>query len=183
MIGDDIYVYYDVHAPNLKIDYSYSKFHGTQFLESWKTTRNNFACAAHNQFEIQFADNCQTETALESWYKSDFSLYPENYSSLLLLLKRFEVTRKIYDTYDGQFRPVLDADFTSYRLYALFGLVLIKAYDETGFLPFLNALLKTNDILVSRKDELDDITSNLACISINEEIIAVGKLIKSLDEK
>ena len=182
MIGDDLYIYRDTDAPSSKINYSYSEFHGTQFLESWRTNRKKFTSLTDNQFEVQFENRCQTETTFEKWYANDFTLYPENYSSLLLLVKRFEVTKKIYDSYDCQFRPTSNSNYMNVRLYAQFGLVLIKAYNNTGFLPLLNALLKSNDILISLQTELDNFTTRLACHTIKEEIIAVDQLIKSLDE-
>ena len=96
-----------------------------------------------------------------------------------LLLKRFEVTRKIYGTYDETFRPTDKSDYREPGRYALFGVVLVLAYRNTGRLPYLNALLKMNDILCSTFAAMDSATKKMFRWLLEEE----RELITTLIEK
>src|SRR6056300_1148798 len=104
MIGDNLYIYCDNDVPNSKINYSYSKFHGTVFLNSWMENRMAVDLAEVKQFEIKFLTNTETEKIFENWIQGGFPNFSNNLNALLLLLKRFEVTKKIYDSYDSEFR-------------------------------------------------------------------------------
>lgn len=64
------------------------------------------------------------------------------------LVKRFEVTKKIYDSYQAGFRKG-NGENTSVRLYWLFALALCLFYVHTHELKYLNSLLKVNDLLCS----------------------------------
>ena len=79
-------------------------------------------------------------------------------SIVLTLIKRFEVGKKLYLTYDLEEIRKSSLDYKNYINYALFSLVLQKYYErESGKevkLIYLNAILKLNDILSSIKQDI-----------------------------
>ena len=183
MIGDNLYIYCDNDVPNSKINYSYSKFHGSVFLNSWRENRMAVDLSKVKQFEIRFFSNTETERIFETWVQKGFLNFSNDLNALLLLLKRFEVTKKIYDSYDSEFRATPNSKYDNLSQYALFGFVLIQAYEETQFLPLLNTLLKINDILISQKAILDQQTNELAAFTIREEYRLINELIQRLNEQ
>ena len=73
-----------------------------------------------------------------------------------LLVKRFEVSKKIYENYDAALRKGYGGS-TNLYLYEQFALILSLIYLRTNRLSFLSALLKVNDLLLStRQVQLSD---------------------------
>jgi hypothetical protein len=64
------------------------------------------------------------------------------------LVQRFEVTKKLYETYPPGFRKGEGAN-TSVRLYWLFALALCLFYARSNEIKYLNTLLKVCDLLCS----------------------------------
>ena len=76
------------------------------------------------------------------------------------IVQRFEVTKKIYETYASK-------DFRSGKgkndipsLYALFSLLLTVAYSRTCNLKYLSTLMKVNDLLCSLGDDQKNLISS-----------------------
>lgn len=69
------------------------------------------------------------------------------------LVQRFEVTKKIYETYLVGFRKG-GGSTGMVRLYWIFALLLALYYSETKNIKYLNTLLKVNDLLCSLGDDL-----------------------------
>ena len=76
------------------------------------------------------------------------------------MIKRFEVTKKIYESYDDNFRPHDKAKYQNPNLYVLFAEILILAYRKYSKLQYLNALLKVNDINVGLIESLHENLEN-----------------------
>lgn len=152
------YKYISENAPEEKIDYSYSKFYGEKFLEAWMDSRK--ICYPGDQTtdipEITNTNCSNTENLLVEWIKSFQIRGQINYDQLNLLLKRFEVTKKIFESYNEQFRSIDRSKYKQYRLYILFGVLLAAAYEKTNKLQYLNSLLKVNDISLSIVNLLND---------------------------
>ena len=64
------------------------------------------------------------------------------------LVQRFEVTKKVYETYPPGFKKGEGAN-TSVRLYWLFALALCLFYARSNEIKYLNTLLKVCDLLCS----------------------------------
>lgn len=79
---------------------------------------------------------------------------PEESRMLLLLLKRFEVTKRIYLRYKPDLRPVDSSEFRDLSLYLRWAEILGLAYEKFGHLFYLNAFIKVLDTLVSVKDDI-----------------------------
>ena len=99
----------------------------------------------------------------------------------LKLLQRFEVTKRIWNSVDVEFRPVAGAIGDRLDLYVLFALCCISAYDRTQHLSFLNAALKTGDIICSQPPLAGTSTVGvLARLVLSAELDAVTELGRSV---
>lgn len=147
MIGGEVeYKYLSENVPQKKINYSYSTYYGRPFITAWIASRSKYLDSDVIKEEELTSSSILGKT-LMSWQKEmnrDF-----NFSDLNLLVKRFEVTKKIYSEYDNLFRPVGSKDFSDIVNYLLFANTLICAYRQTKLMPYLNALIKVNDICCS----------------------------------
>lgn len=159
MIGENKinYTYFNKDVFNNKINYSYSKFGGLEFLNSWKEKRQ--ACIAillaNDSLCYEITDNSTTNLEFKKWLATD-SVFSE-VDKVHLLIKRFEVTKRIYEVYDKDYRRVnRDIKRDNLNLYINFGFVLVKLYNKYKHLQYLNSLLKVVDIVCSRIFELKD---------------------------
>ena len=69
------------------------------------------------------------------------------------LVQRFEVTKKLYETYPAGFRKGQGIK-DNIRLYWLFSLMLALYYVRTTNIKYLSALLKVSDLLCSLSDDI-----------------------------
>lgn len=144
------YKYINKQAPKEKINYSYSIFGGEDFLLAWEESRNQLNLLNHFSSDILNPEsNSSTEKLFISWIEKFELDRFNNFDELNLLLKRFEVTKRIYSRYDKNFRRIDKNDFEELKLYILFAYILTLAYAKSKKLPYLNSLLKVNDINIS----------------------------------
>ena len=158
MIGENKYKYINGNAPNVKINYSYSKYLGLQFLDYWKISRKENL----KEFDKKNLDilikKVDSSFVLEGfnssvkvfskWLKNIDLLNLDFLKDVNLLIKRFEVTRKIYNEYNNLMRPFNKKDYLHINNYSLFGIVLGLLFSETKKYQYLNAHIKLNDILL-----------------------------------
>ncbi len=183
MTGVEIkYSYFNPDTPRKKINYSYSKYGGEAFLESYRRSRKNVIrqYIDVNNIELDNESNIPTESIFNAWISILLKSGDLDLGQLNLLLKRFEVTKKIYMEYDHNFRPYDKTGYLNYRLYVLFGLVLTLSYKKYNNLQYLNALLKVNDMTISFGNLLDGSTKLPFQYCLQEEIIYVNGLIERL---
>lgn len=158
MIGENKYKYIDSNAPNIKINYSYSKYLGLQFLDYWKISRKeNLKEFDKGNLDI-LIKKVDSRFVLEGFNSSGeiFSKWLKNIDLLNLdflkdvnlLIKRFEVTRKIFNEYNDLMRPNNKKNYLYINNYSLFGIVLGLLFSETKKYQYLNAHVKLNDILI-----------------------------------
>lgn len=170
-----------------KISYSYSTYLGTEFIELWRNFRNGFvkeqdstvnpdiSTFVKKRFSHSGFENA-TEEMFNNWIDSLLrGQNPEN--EIYLLLRRFEVTKKIYGSYDINFRPIDKSDFQQYYLYLKFGQVLVLLYKNTRRIQILNTLLKLNDINCSLYNKMNDDQRTIMAWLISMEMQFIDKLI------
>lgn len=184
---NSIYNYYDAGVPEKKINYSYSTFFGEQFIDAWRSTRKSIYSNYRGEtlenlsieklFEILEVDpeTIGTLSIIKDWYFGDMSIF---YPDINLLLKRFEVVKKIYDEYDGNFRPLNKTKFNNFNCYLTFGHLLVTCFEQTKKLQYLNSLLKLNDILCSLKQRLSNEEKEVLTFLVRKEERFVNDLIK-----
>ena len=113
-------------------------------------------------------------------YLLDLILFGQKYEikSLLNLIRRFEVSKRIYSSYlNLDFKKIHNQDLNRLINYPLFGMALIKFHqqaDATEQLIIENALLKLGDLIISAKESFTQPILALLCrFFIRAEITAI----------
>lgn len=174
-----IYKYINTNSPKKKINYSYSEFKGEEFLDSWRDSRN-LSHPLIKEYTLNKNIESDTEKLFHNWINS---LNQNNFTDLdllNLLIKRFEVTKKIYNSYNELFRPINSKNYEITSLYILFAIILTQAYKKFENLQFLNALLKVNDINLSNLETLNKVDKDNLKYCLTEETIYIKNLINKL---
>ena len=136
-------------------NYFYTTFKGQKFIDSYFKSRTIFLKNLNTenqdlsswieQLEIQNNNKViSTGYVLLNYLKTN-----KKNDFINILLKKFEVSKRIHCSYDSNsFRPIEKKD--NILNYILFGITLIKLYEETKFLGYINSLLKICDIIISQ---------------------------------
>ena len=115
------------------------------------------------------------------------SLQSENHSSstdifsdIDLILKKFEVSKRIYDFYLPEFKKSDDSDFKNLNNYLQLASILSRSYEIKNKLNYLNGMLKVNDTLISVFYELSGLEKKNLAWLIRMELNHVSKLASKL---
>ena len=92
-----------------------------------------------------------------------------------LILKKFEIKKRLYYTYNSEFKEITD-DYKNLHNYTLLALIFQIKYKQTKALKYLNAILKLNDILCSQHSNLNSQDAELTYHLLNHEIDFVSEL-------
>jgi methionyl-tRNA formyltransferase len=188
--GELDYPYVVEGVPEKRIPYSYSRFGGLNFLNAWQNKRGScitFNAPSKPYSIAEFLKLVQNSPAninltsdlFDNWIR-ELSNGRIEEERLNLLLKRFEVTKRIYAEYDENFRPLNKLDYHQNLNYLKFAVVLILAYRNLGKLQYLNALLKLCDILCCVHQNLNDDEKRICDWVLLSESDIVNKLQKEL---
>ena len=135
--------------------YFYTNFEGQKFIDSYYESRTRFLknLKVENQdlsSWIEQIDIQNNNEVISTGYVLLNYLKTEKDNNFInILFKKFEVSKKIHCSYDSNsFRPIEKND--NILNYILFGIILIKLYQETKFLGYINSLLKISDIIISQ---------------------------------
>lgn len=191
MTGENKYKYIDCNSPNVKINYSYSKYLGLDFIEYWKLSRKeNLKTFNKENLKVLIKESVDTEcTNNYSFSKKIFSNWLDNIEldckefllDVNLLVKRFEVTKKIYSEYNNLMRPENKDAYLNIENYSLFGIILGLLFCKTNNYQYLNAHVKLNDILLGWKPI--DITNNNLLLRAYSLDLEYKNIIKILNQK
>jgi methionyl-tRNA formyltransferase len=168
------YIYVTENNLENRQTYQYSKYGGEAFLAAYESSRRALLLKFTNQNQIPLLTDCELLTECikitEAYYAKppdsshvilrheicdilirliDNIIIPDDYHRLDLILKTFEVRKRLYHCYDLKFKPYDESDYEDRGLYLLFACCLIHAYRKTTDLKYLNTLLKVNDLLIS----------------------------------
>jgi len=149
--------------------YQYSKFEGNLFFDKIKEDRLSSISFFENRLhKVGINNNILTHQEYKfntNLILKDFLIYLSNSTNEILikekivihlLIKRFEVGKKLYLTYDLKEIRKSSLEFEELLNYPLFSLVLYKYYSITKTeerFVYLNAILKVNDIISSVKSD------------------------------
>ena len=170
---DKNYVYTRYDLLNFPNNYQYSRYEGPDFLKIFKQDRDislDFLKTRLKKISKKYFNN---SNIINYVYKNDknlilkeFLLYLyngnikelEKQNNLIeILIKRFELSKKLFLTYDLKEMKKSSPEFDELLNYPLFSLVLQKCYNNTNTqkkLIYLNVILKVNDIISSIKKDL-----------------------------
>lgn len=185
MIGDSsLYKYIDDKTPKDKINYSYSKYGGELFISDYLKSRKGVFIDAPFDSDIFLDEKSQirTELLFNKWIKRLNEKQGIGKDEFDLLLKRFEVTKKIFEHYDSNLRPIDKTKFYNYRLYVLFSHILCLLYAKDKKIQYLNALLKVNDICISNVVNMDLLGKSTLYQSIYNEMKYIKELRTEIQE-
>jgi hypothetical protein len=178
------YSYIDSGTPLRKINYSYSKYYGEDFIHSWRRSRHEYLSSSppislefnSNLNKPNFGENnfIGVDDILDYWIGELVNNRNLESTQLWLLLKRFEVTKKIYNDYSSMMRPSSKENVARMEAFAKWGIVLGLSFEYQRKLPLLNALLKVNDIVISHPSN----RCPLALFSVRKEIELIDVLME-----
>ena len=186
MIGENKYKYIDGNVPKVKINYSYSKYLGLDFIEFWKFSREEYlkdfnlerlrALIGESISVDNSKDFVLSKNLFSSWI---YNIDPKEIMvDVNLLVKRFEVTKKIYDDYNVLMRPSNKDNYLNFENYCLFGITLGLLFSKTKNYQYLNALLKLNDILLGWNTfNLNEDSLLLRSYSLDLEYKSISKIL------
>jgi adenylylsulfate kinase len=173
--------------------YQYSKFEGKEFFDKLIYDRNQSKNylenrlkklnnslikkenLKYNSFELE--NNLILKDFLIFLYQSSKEELLKYSNTIDILIKRFEVGKKLYLTYDLNEIRKSSVSFDELLNYPLFSLVLQKYYNYSNNqkkFVYLNAILKVNDIISSIKSEFilyDEVYYSIEAISNELQII------------
>ncbi len=178
MTGDK-YKYVNNNAPSEKINYSYSKYLGLEFIEQWKSSRKENLIGlelidlrdfvSNNEIDDVVSEYTLAHIMFLEWIDSiDINRF-DMIRNVNLLVKRFEVTKRIYIEYNKEMRPNNKENYFNIQNYCLFGIALGKLFSKTKNYQFLNAHLKINDILLGWKNNIKEKELSLRSFSFDLE--------------
>ena len=147
--------------------YFYTQFQGSEFIDLFYENRKNIInliseaeepiINVEKKQDIQ-SDIIQTSAFLKSFqHECKANLQDADkidFSGIDLLLKKFEVSKKIYDSYHEGLNNRPESSFSIFSHYINFALILNYSYCITKKLNYLNGMLKIIDTLISIFDEL-----------------------------
>ena len=126
-----------------------------------------------------------SQDLLESLLNSQINKEDENLIKfwLDLLVQRFEVTKKLYESYLINFRKG-EGESNIVYLYEVFALSLMLFYNTTKNLKYLSTLLKVTDLLCSLGDKIlgNNIHSHCLSLVLLVEILSIKSLSKNIEE-
>ena len=129
--------------------YFYSPFQGPAFLEAWRAQRDGVRCG----LEAKGSEGDQTPTGLLlEDLRTSLTAQGDIQGALDHLdhlLQRFEVTKRVHDAYDNNWRARDAEAYRTLELYISLAELLAEGHRKTGFLTYLNGLLKICDTLTS----------------------------------
>jgi len=173
----NIYTYSKKNLFEITEKYQNTSFHGLEFLKHYTESRQTLILELRkkstetvrfkqildiiqkkkNLFESKKDGNRQTENI---FYNICLDINNEaKIFEINKYIKKFEVTKKIFSTYDMNLKPITE-DYTIVRNYLLLSLICLLKYKKSKKIQFLSTILKLNDIICSqiyKIDELDDI--------------------------
>jgi methionyl-tRNA formyltransferase len=152
--------------------YFYTPYHGVSFLHEWMGARDAASAGAREKDAPPpragadvAGETRETATLIEEGFgQSDSALAIRD-----ALIKRFEVTKRLYTSCRSDFRASPGARYDDISLYLRFAEMLEAHVQRSAHLPSLNALLKVMDTLSALVVRLDDHDRGRFARLVNEE--------------
>ena len=144
--------------------YFYSEYQGESFIAAWALNRSE--CRAELATDIASADGSSGGDGsiacshTQKYFRRLKDLFDsrdfpaEDRKNLDAILRNFEAKKRIYQDYNPGFTSKNRTDHEDISLYVDFAFLLVAAFSRWKELPYLNALLKSLDILCAHRDML-----------------------------
>jgi len=113
---------------------------------------------------------------MQSNFRNDYNeIQKEIYNLLIIYLKKYEITKKIFSKYDLNMKKIGE-NYKDLDNYVLLSINLAIFYKNSQNLKFMNTLLKINDMLCAMREEITQKLIPLFYLSIKIELEEIGKL-------
>ncbi len=170
--------------------YQYSQFCGVLFVEAWLKHRSEvikeIGISSHPPGPNDVADcNCSDLIKLAHLLEDVYGELQEKENfieascagTVKTLIKKFELTKRLYCSYDNNFKPTDRGDYRNLNNYLRFAEVMELYYKNTHDIPTLNVFLKIIDTLIASKEMLDELQrARLAWLIEREQEYVIGRL-------
>ena len=188
------YEYTETDRINAPHTYMYTKYHGKDFLNVYFFNRGkfleefaqqsdyihqalnyfnnpgNFLDSEQDKQSTNYHLTCLIRHILDDRSKNDV------YKKISAYTKKYEVSKKLYGTYDTDLKPICD-DYETIEPYILLAAACGLYYSKHGNMKFLNCLLKLGDTIVSCKDKIKNSKlKQVAAIAVGLELTLVRQL-------
>ena len=176
--------------------YQMTPFENIDFLKAYKKSREtDLKLLRKNTNSINDFNNILKKISFKKGFKFNEKIRTKNINTeklleflfieiienknndklLEILIKKFEIKKKIFEYYDSEFKENVK-DFLNLKNYILLSLICLLKFEKTSNLKFLNVSLKINDIISSQKIKLvssEDIMLYSFIIKKELEIISI----------
>lgn len=166
------YGYTDKNLLEEKETYQYSKYYGKDFIDAFFKNRIDFLNSVKDTRVDLFSMKIKSNVFD---FLTDFYKNCKEIDRFMKLLQKFEVTKRIFDNADENFKRLENANSDNLNLYILFSNCCYLAYEKINHLSCVNAILKCNDILVSQKD-FSNADTKMLKTAIENEIKVIKEL-------
>ena len=188
------YIYSQGNRLEDRNTYFYTQFSGEKFLNAWREAREHAARDLHSkQDEVDETPPQQLsggggvntrellKTLMGKLSCGEFAGETRLWTNILR--RRFEVSKRVFCTYAGDYphKPVPGSSWQDLELYTGFAALMDAAYNITGDITCLNALLKCNDTLVSVRHVLSAYDRERLSDLLDREAHHIGQLADSLE--
>ena len=146
-------------------NYNFTKFGNWDFLNAFKKSRNKFSRDSdmssdllQNFFKLlipnldidnNLHDKIETDKYLKIILIDIFQKNLFNYNHIDIFVKKFELTKKLFEKYNEKFIPISKNCFNLIN-YILLSFICLLCYKQEKNLKYLNTSLKLNDTLTNQ---------------------------------
>ena len=186
------YSYCDKDLLEFPEKYQMSTFSGIEFIHSYSNLRNNVLLKLNvdkdKSFEAAVIENfVNSKISIDHIHTTKFlsstlidkikkKSIKQNEEIMEILLKKFEVRKKIFTEYDKQIKKITK-DYFDLKNYILLSANFIISYQQTLNLKYLNVCLKLNDLIISKLDQIhENQFKELFYFIIQMELDCIGQL-------
>lgn len=185
MISDYPYSQHDLLESPEK--YQKSAFYGLKFLKLYKENRLKFINSNEVDFsfsdfidEIEIKPNSDNEIILEFYLISLIKKISNEITishDLDLIIKKFEITKKLFTKYDQDFKSS-SSQYDYLKNYILLSTLCLLYYEKFDSLKHLNTSIKLNDILCSKYDSISKLDKPMFVYQLKRELKFIEELCK-----
>ena len=182
-MNTDIYTYSIGNLLDEPNTYFYSTYHGAEFIEAWRSSRakaidklSSINIEPDEKVEGSKDSNDLLETGIVGELNSGVSAFALEKKYLEILRKKFEISKRIYNKYDSNLKPIKESNYNNINYYVQLSKILTDVYSDNRDIAYLNTLLKVNDTIIS---SIDILTSSLAS-KVKEGLIKEMEYVQEL---
>jgi hypothetical protein len=170
--------------------YSFSLFSGHIFVQSWLNHRKEqLSRLPSSRQPLQICGKKFTPThTLDLLHATCEAIRQPNGVDceqsvywLERLLKKFEVSKKVYNSYQATYpnSPQFNSSYTCLHLYLKLAECFVLAFKKWNQVQYLNAFIKIQDTIISQKNNLTILEKSHLAWTIEQELGVIGQLLES----